>query len=565
VTSMAKRMLDRLGLRAPLSKAWAVAKNPRSLADGWRYRRDYTAFKTRYGHFLREGKERQRPDKRLLVMSLHDHIPTAKEEAVFAKALQLHGYTPFFLVRRKGRILPYLRLFGYEDFAYFSEFVEAVDARPLEEEARRILARDNSFRDWVGWRYRDVHIGRHVLSSISRQLYRGRLDLHDPQVADLLARLVPEAMRAVHAAEALFDAVRPDLVLFNERGYTPYGEIFDVALNRKINTIQWCASHRDDARIFKRYTAETHGVHPHSLSDESWEIVQRMPWTEEMEGKLLQDLRAYYETGSWFGFQRLQRGKPIKTPEEVREQLGLDPAKKTAVIFAHIFWDATFFYGESLFDDYEGWFVETVLAACESPAVNWIVKLHPVNVWRLEVDNYRGELPEHKVLRERVGRLPSHVKLLEPGTDVNTFSLFDLADYCLTVRGTIGIEMAIFGATVFTAGTGRYSGRGFTVDSASREEYLDRLGRIHEFPRLSVEQVELARRYCYALLHLRPLRFNTIEPVFEHGKHVFQPLNGGIIIRARSMADLAAAPDLRAFAGWAADPNRLDYLAASDQ
>ena len=41
----------------------------------------------------------------------------------------------------------------------------------------------------------------------------------------------------------------------------------------------------------------------------------------------------------------------------------LDPERKTAAIFSHILYDATFFYGESLFADYEEWLVEAVRAA----------------------------------------------------------------------------------------------------------------------------------------------------------------------------------------------------------
>src|SRR3989442_7090265 len=56
-------------------------------------------------------------------------------------------------------------------------------------------------------------------------------------------------------------------------------------------------------------------------------------------------------------------------------------------------------------------FRSTVRAACRNPAVNWVVKLHPVNVWRLEADNYRGELVEAAILRREIGELPRHVTL----------------------------------------------------------------------------------------------------------------------------------------------------------
>jgi hypothetical protein len=48
-----------------------------------------------------------------------------------------------------------------------------------------------------------------------------------------------------------------------------------------------------------------------------------------------------------------QLGKWLHERAEVLRSLGLDASKKTAVIYSHIFWDVTFFWGEDLFDNYE--------------------------------------------------------------------------------------------------------------------------------------------------------------------------------------------------------------------
>jgi hypothetical protein len=78
-----------------------------------------------------------------------------------------------------------------------------------------------------------------------------------------------------------------------------------------------------------------------------------------------------------------------------------------------------------------------------------------------------------------------------PETDISTYSFFELTDYCLTVRGTIGIEMACYGVPVLTAGTGRYSHLGFTIDSGTREEYLNRVTQIDGQPRSTPQQTQL--------------------------------------------------------------------------
>src|ERR671938_68348 len=239
--------------------------------------------------------------------------------------------------------------------------------------------------------------------------------------------------------------------------------------------------------------------------------------------------------------------------------LGLDPAKRTAVLYSHILRDANMFYGDDLFADQEEWFVETVRAAAANPRVNWIVKLHPANVWKLRREGLEGVHDEEAAIRDALGELPPHLALVRPDSDISTRSIFGVTDYGITIRGSVGFEMPCFGVPVLTAGTGFYSGRGFTVDSASPAEYVERLRSIEAIPPLSPAQVELARRHAYALFRLRPMRFTsflaTIRPLDEMG----HPLDHDVEIRVRTRRELEHAADLRRFAEWATESRELDY------
>lgn len=81
--------------------------------------------------------------------------------------------------------------------------------------------------------------------------------------------------------------------------------------------------------------------------------VKKMPWSPELDNEILDSLEEGYRLGTWFNRKFLLQGKQIKNTDEVRKQLGLDLSKKTAVVFSHVLWDATFFYGKNLFEDYE--------------------------------------------------------------------------------------------------------------------------------------------------------------------------------------------------------------------
>lgn len=513
---------------------------------------------------LREAAPRVPERGTALIVSLSDFVYSLKLESMIAAALRLAGYRPLVLTLPNER---WAR--SYFEAAGIRDFVTPVDDVPAEllAEADAVAAAALAGRPGVqqlkSLEYRGAYVGQQAISTLSRTFERGRISFDDADARAALERLLPEALRATIAADLLLDRVQPDIVVFNEKGYAGYGSIYDLALARGANVIQFVAAgiHTRDALLFKRYTAETRRIHPSSLSSPSWGEAQAAEWTPARDAALDAEFAVRYGSTEKHPDAGLQEGKELKSADAVRQQLGLDPAKPTAILFSHVLWDANLFYGEDLFADQETWLVETVKAACANPSANWVVKLHPANMYKARA----GELNDEVAIREAVGELPPHVKLLRPETDINTYSLFAIADAAITIRGTIGMELPCFGVPVLTAGTGRYSGLGFTVDSATREEYLGRLAHIHEQPRLDAATTLLARRHAYALFRLRPFTFTSYRASFADAAHLAHPLSHNLRLVRRSAAAIEAAPDLRELGDWLADPTQLDYLAVVDE
>jgi hypothetical protein len=493
-----------------------------------------------------------------LVVSLNEFIYQLKTEAMIAKAFELQGLTPVFAVPTGAATARrYLGAFGVKRFIELADYVD--DA--LEAEARREAAAladgITAVADLARFSYRGAAIGRYAVSTVSRILHEGSVDLREPEARRLLGETLLIAIRSTLASEAILDDLQPELVLFNERNYAAEAPLSDLALARGLNVVQFVAGFQDDSLVFKRYTAETRRLHPRSLSDASWERVKVMAWTPERDDALEEEFARRYD-GSQLLQRRNQEWTRPWTADEIRRELVLDPSKRTAVLFSHVLWDANMFYGEDLFDDQEEWLVESVRAACANDRVNWIVKLHPANVWKRKRDGIAGEeLGDLIAIRRRIGTLPRHVKLLLPESPIATRSLFEVVDCGITIRGSIGVELPCFGVPVLTAGTGFYSGRGFTVDSATPGEYLGRLARIEEIAPLSPGQIELARRHAYALLCLRQTPFTSFRSTIS-GKG--GPLDQNLEVTLGSREELLAAEDLRRLGDWAVNSRDLDYL-----
>jgi len=536
-----------------------LAARGRALRERAILERDYRAFRRRHGAVIRPT-----PSTTLgtaLIVSLSYSTYQLKLEGMFCKAFQLQGLEPVVVTLPDAELgRRYLELFGVRRFVTLDDFLTPEREEEARREGEALLAGVHDLSDLKTLTYRGADVGREALSTVSRYLHDGGVDLGDPRARALLSRLLPAAVRTALASEPMLDALRPELVLFNERNYADQGPLCDIALQRGLNVIQFVSGFEDDMMVFKRYTAETKGLHPRSLSDESWERVRDLPWTSEHDQAVERAFARRYDKTATFLARWNQGWTRSRSREEIVRTLGLEPARKTAVVFSHVLWDANMFFGRDLFADQEEWFVETVRAACANDRVNWIVKLHPANVWKRRRDSVSGELDEHIAIREKVGELPPHVHLLEPETDISTWSLFSVTDWGITIRGSIGFELPCFGKPVLTAGTGYYSARGFTVDSDTAQEYLGRLARIEDIPPPTPEQVELARKHAYGLFRLRQTRFTSFRSIFKPVEEIAGPYEATIELTARSPEELARSDDLRGLGEWAVDSRALDYL-----
>lgn len=518
----------------------------------------YLLFFFRFAELRREVSSLPQTGKSVLFVGFSDWEARGKLDGVLGSAMLLRGAKPMVLIMRSCTWTQrYLRALGVRDFLFFDDELSAAESGKSDTDILALLPSPLTFQTLFDFTYRGINVGRNVLSTVLRQLKTGSAAFDDPAVQTMIRDCF---VRSVHTADAachFFEARSPDAVLFLEKGYTPYGEIFDAAIAKNLDVIQYHHGHQSDRLVMRRYSSKNRFSHPFSLSQTSWTRVQGMSWSKEQEENFMHELKSGYENGSWFNRKFLLTNKNLKTPEECKAQLGLDPKKKTAVIFSHVLWDATFFFGDNLFVDYEQWLVETVRVAVKNTNVNWLIKLHPDYVWKVKQLGPSAAARDAIAIQAGIGQLPPHIRIVPPEIDISTYSFFAFTDYCITVRGTIGIEAPCFGIPVFTAGTGRYSGLGFTNDSSTREEYLQKMATIHTFPALSESETSLARRHAYALFQCRTLPFTSCEiaPTKKSGS-----IAQDAILRVRTLDDIRKAPDLTAFTKWVLESKEEDYL-----
>jgi len=499
--------------------------------------------------------------KRLLIVSLSDMTYQLKLEAMLGVGIKLHGWRPIVLTnsRTNTRAIRYFRAFGLGDLIYLEDYLtSSVERQTADREAAKLLTGDLSFQVVKDWTFGGSWIGPQILSTVSRSRHEGAPDPADPGTRTEIAKLLPDVLLRVLVANRVISDARADLGLVIEANYAMNGPFIDRLISGGTAVIQAVQPWRDDALTFKRLTRLTRRMHPSSISAETFERILRRQWHQADETAVDAILADRY-SGKWFLQTRNQPKTRTADGEAIRAQLMLDPTKKTATVFSHILWDANLFFGADLFEDYCEWFVETVRAASANTNLNWLVKLHPANLWKRARDCAEGEFSELRLIRDRLGVLPNHVKLLFPDSNISTLSLFGFSDYGVTVRGTSGMELPCFGKPTLTAGTGRYSGLGFTIDSITANEYLDRLATLEQVPPMRAEETERARRHAHAAFILRPWRMMSFVAAFDYRERGTHPLDHNLRCRAASVGELRSNGDLDRWAAWAASSD-IDYI-----
>ena len=100
-----------------------------------------------------------------------------------------------------------------------------------------------------------------------------------PDLDDALTNCIAASVRAVDLAEAMVSRSRPELVCFYDRGYTPDGELFEVALAAGAKAVTLNAAHRSGFVMSKRYHPGNKDRHFGAPSAATWDALRSMSWT----------------------------------------------------------------------------------------------------------------------------------------------------------------------------------------------------------------------------------------------------------------------------------------------
>jgi hypothetical protein len=234
-----------------------------------------------------------------------------------------------------------------------------------------------------------------------------------------------------------------------------------------------------------------------------WRARGAVPLSESEKQAIADLYRARRGGQLWSNFGRQWQSAPSQGALAARQSLGLDPTRPIALLCTNVVGDSLALGRQAFTDGMADWLAATVRWFGRHPETQLVVRVHP------------GELlgaghPSAEIVRQEMPELPAHVVVVRPESPVNTYDLMELSHLGLVYTTTVGMEMAMGGIPVITAGVTHYRGRGFTDDPGSMPDYLEALEQRLAEPlgrRLPPGTVDLAWRYAYRFFFEYPFRF----------------------------------------------------------
>lgn len=181
--------------------------------------------------------------------------------------------------------------------------------------------------------------------------------------------------------------------------------------------------------------------------------------------------------------------------------------KQIVPVFTNVIFDTSQVHANLIFEHMFAWLDNVLDVAERNPETLFVVRAHP--------DEAReGKASEESVAAwaasSRLDSLPN-VMFIPPHEYINSYDLIRMAKFVMIYNSTIGMEAAILGATVLSAGKARFTASNVVHFPAGREAYDHTLQSFLDAESLSApaEHRENGRRFLYYQLYRSSLVFDT--------------------------------------------------------
>ena len=285
-------------------------------------------FKIWQSQFKKLDVKKKKCKKSFLVCSIFTMPAILKFEMILSTLLSRSNYSGYFLIRSKNKY--YERIVSLNQNCKILNFDDFINLNDIEESKAksRIIIKD--------FKSKKKEIEKQVLSTTLRKLRKGQLNLYSKLDMRVLFDEQVEYFLSRKVSSLLHKKYNFDLLIINEKGYSPASEFYSDFIKRGKKVVQWVSSVSDSGFIFKKYNYSNKFLHPFSLDKKTWKNQLKMKWSQKKTNLTLSKIRSFYSKGTWFNRQDLNKNKFFFKKDELIKKLKINKKKKNcSYILSH--------------------------------------------------------------------------------------------------------------------------------------------------------------------------------------------------------------------------------------
>lgn len=493
------------------------------------YKERRNTLKYRLYKFLQKNSKVTNESPVVIIWDFGGYGDILKKNAIISAALNVRGYRTHFLIcdgtpeaciQRgveknesledwKKSCVKCLHGMKFTANQYGAEYSLAGDYISEEKKNEfREISDSINIDEIYDYKFRQIDAGMLAWSSLVRYMKGYVIERKDLKKEDeiIYRKYFYASLVNIYISEKVLDKFTPVSIYSSHGVYVDYSPVVLLSYLRKISAVCWSSGYKDFLHYFT-IPKKANKLEFRGITDAEWKKRMDKPLTED-ENKIL-DKYIYdrYNRGNKFDFLNISLPE---TKEELKRKIGINNDNKTVCMFCHVAWDLSFDLSEMIFESANDWFNETFRIMCEVKDVNWIIRVHPGEKGSgslYTLDDY---------IKDNFKDIPEHVKILWSDSGINSFGMYQLIDAGITLFGTTGAELPLFGKNVISGGAAYFSNKGFSLDTSSKQEYENLLRNIGSVKPLTKEQIETARKYAFSYFIQRQIPINIIDKSEGH-------------------------------------------------
>jgi len=451
-----------------------------------------------------------------LITNIFNHLGYQISEIIIGKNLMemFESNGMALLTKKDLRSKLIIESFGIKKFIFLNDSNFFMRIKYFLK-AYSIIKSCKTMDNFLKFSLNDVNIGQAVYEHHLRFTGIGTINHFNHKFYLFLSK----ALSNYYQIKKNFDKFKFIACVQSERQFIPGSIIYQSSLIHGINVYSRSGpsntfsvrKYSDTSKMYKnrdRYSKKLYDEISNSIKEKAVEIGGNNI-EKRFRGIYQYDVfHDYFERSSLVKEKKYQNNeKKSITKKELCEKLGWNQNKPIVVILASDLTDGVFDNTWSLFRDRLTWIRETLLEIKNIKNINWLVKPHPND-------------EKHKVVTDTISEYKkiclNYKHILPFPNNVSIASIPKFVHAILTLDGSASYEYPSFGIPTFQASETICSGRGFTIDPKSKEEYFDLLHKVEKINKLNKHQIDRAKIYAFIYSELTRINVNLITP-FESG------------------------------------------------